>query len=550
MIYPPDRRWTPLGARHDSVLWLENIDPKATPALAKNPRTAFWTISCARLPLRRPGLNRTWRKCLPKIMKVSVGSNHTMVQFQPGRTVDRRSDRTGIFLDGIKTIFRDGICAGKLALGPHCAIRKIAVVWPIRDSPRLPIRAGRYGPGEPLRPGEMTKGSSVARDPQVEDSTRSRRTSAQRAAHQPERRRIAIGLQGGGAHGAFTWGALDRLLEEPTLKIVGISGTSAGAMNAAIIVDGLRRGGPEQARFALRDYWEEVGRIPGLASLIDFQTFGETRQWHFDHSPLFLWLDMLTRIWSPYQTNPFNLHPLRKLLERIDFQGLRADSTAARIFICATNVRTGRRRIFSNAELSADVLLASACLPNMFQAVEIDGEAYWDGGYTGNPALNPLYLRTSATDVVIIGINPLFRDAVPQSARDIINRINEISFNSTFILELAAIAFIDDLLESNAVDSSRYKPLLIHKIEAHGALSTFGASSKMNNDPAFLHHLHQIGRTAADAWIKKNLDSVGRRSTLDLSTLLPFREDFATGFAGGTQSPHADAKAPQSLSLE
>jgi NTE family protein len=396
----------------------------------------------------------------------------------------------------------------------------------------------------------MTKGSSVARDPQVEDSTQSRRTSAQRVAHQPERRQIAIGLQGGGAHGAFTWGALDRLLEEPTLKIVGISGTSAGAMNAAIVVDGLRRGGPEQARFALRDYWEGVGGIPGLASLVGSQTFGETPQWHFDHSPLFLWLDMLTRIWSPYQTNPFNLHPLRKLLERIDFQGLRDDSTAVRIFICATNVRTGRRRIFSNAELSADVLLASACLPNMFQAVEIDGESYWDGGYTGNPALNPLYLRTSATDVVIIGINPLFRDAVPQNARDIINRINEISFNSTFILELAAIAFIDDLLESNAVDSSRYKPLLIHKIEAHGALSTFGASSKMNNDPAFLRYLHEIGRTAADAWIKKNLDSVGRRSTLDLSTLLPFREDFATGLAGSTQSPQADAKAPQILSLE
>jgi NTE family protein len=359
-----------------------------------------------------------------------------------------------------------------------------------------------------------------------------------------ERRQIALGLQGGGAHGAFTWGALDRLLEEPTLKIVGISGTSAGAMNAAVMVDGLRRGGPEGARIALRSYWEAVGRIPGLASLIGRTPTG---QWHFDDAPLFIWLDMLTRVWSPYQTNPFNLHPLRKLLERIDFQGLRADSAAARIFICATNVRTGRRRVFSNAELSVDVLLASACLPNMFQAVEIDGEAYWDGGYTGNPALNPLYLRTSATDVIIIGINPLFRDLVPKSARDIINRINEISFNSTFMLELAAIAFIDDLLESKAVDASRYKPLLIHKIEAHGTLGTFGASSKMNNAPAFLRHLFDIGRTAADVWIKENLDSVGKRSTLDLSTLLPLRDEFATGLAGSAPDASAGARAEQSL---
>jgi NTE family protein len=384
----------------------------------------------------------------------------------------------------------------------------------------------------------------VAKDRQAEDSTRLLHTSAQRAAGQSERRQIALGLQGGGAHGAFTWGALDRLLEEPALEIVGISGTSAGAMNAAVMADGLRRGGPDQARIALRNYWEEVGRIPGLASLIGSQNLGGTRQWHFDDAPLFLWFDMLTRLLSPYQTNPLNFHPLRRLLERIDFQGLRDDPAAARVFICATNVRTGRRHVFSNAELSADVLLASACLPNTFQAVEIDGEAYWDGGYTGNPALNPLYLRTRATDVVIVGINPLFRDAVPQSARDIINRINEISFNSTFMLELAAIAFIDDLLEAGAVDSSRYRPLLIHKIEAHATLSTFGASSKMNNDPTFLRHLHEIGRKAADAWIKDNLDSVGKRSTIDLSALVPLKEDFATGPATSRHSARADVTSP------
>jgi NTE family protein len=382
----------------------------------------------------------------------------------------------------------------------------------------------------------------MATDRQMENSARSRSSARVADFGKSARRQIALGLQGGGAHGAFTWGALDRLLEEPTLEIVGISGTSAGAMNAAIMADGLRSGGPDQARIALRNYWEEVGRIPGLARLIGSQSIGGTRQWHFDDAPLFLWFDMLTRILSPYQTNPLNFHPLRKLLEQIDFQGLRDDTAAARVFICATNVRTGRRHVFSNAELSADVLLASACLPNTFQAVEIDGEAYWDGGYTGNPALNPLYLRTSATDVIIIGINPLFRDTVPQSARDIINRVNEISFNSTFMLELATIAFIDDLLEAGMVDSSRYRPLLIHKIEAHATLSAFGASSKMNNDPAFLRYLHEIGRKAADGWLKDNLDSIGKRSTIDLSSLIPLREDFATGPETSRQSARAELK--------
>lgn len=417
----------------------------------------------------------------------------------------------------------------------HCALQKAAIV------PMVGVGDRRIS-SERSAATAMPKGYSVSNGQLEKITTPSPRASARRVAdfHHPERRQIALGLQGGGAHGAFTWGVLDRLLEEPTLEIVGISGTSAGAMNAVITVDGLRRGGPDQARVALRNYWEEVGRIPGLASLIGPQTLGGMRQWNFDHAPLFLWLDMLTRIWSPYQINPLNLHPLRDLLDRIDFQNIRNDSAAARVFICATNVRTGRRRIFSNAELSSDVVLASACLPNTFQAVEIDGEAYWDGGYTGNPALNPLYLRTSATDVVIIGINPLFRDAVPKDARDIINRINEISFNSTFILELAAIAFIDDLLESGAVDSSRYRPLFIHKIEAHATLSTFGASSKMNNDPAFLHHLHEIGRTAAGTWIDDNLDSVGRRSTLDLSALVPLREEFVT--AESEQSARAHAK--------
>jgi NTE family protein len=219
-----------------------------------------------------------------------------------------------------------------------------------------------------------------------------------------EKRRVAVALQGGGSHGAFTWGVLDRLLEEPTLEIVGNSGTSAGAMNAGVLADGLRRGGVSQARLALRHYWEDVGRMPGYAS---FWRLSPKNTWHLDNHPAFLWADMLTRIWSPYQINPSNYNPLRKLLERIDFEGLRDDPSAVRVFVCATNVRTGLRRVFNNAELSLEVLLASACLPQLYQSVQIGEDFYWDGGYTGNPALAPLYLGTSATDVIVVGINPI-----------------------------------------------------------------------------------------------------------------------------------------------
>jgi NTE family protein len=219
-------------------------------------------------------------------------------------------------------------------------------------------------------------------------------------------KKIALALQGGGSHGAFTWGVLDRLLEEPSLEIEALTGTSAGAMNAVLVADGLRRGGPNEARAALRRYWERLGEMPGLASLVGPQ-LPWVAEWSFDHNPMFLWLDMLTRVWSPYDLNPFDYQPLKELLADIDFEGLRKDPEATTVFVCATDVRTGSRRIFGNAELTADAVLASACLPNMFRAVEIDGAALWDGGYTGNPALAPIYVRSKASDLVIIGINPM-----------------------------------------------------------------------------------------------------------------------------------------------
>ena len=340
-------------------------------------------------------------------------------------------------------------------------------------------------------------------------------------------RRLAIALQGGGSHGAFTWGVLDRLLQERGFEIVGISGTSAGAMNAGVLADGLRRGGAAEARKALARYWKDVGRFPGHASFALPTVPGVPRTWNLDRDPVFLWQEMLTRIWSPYETNPLNHNPLRSLLARIDFDGLRQDLRAARIFICATNVRTGLRRVFENQELSADVLLASAALPQVYQAVEIDGEHYWDGGYTGNPALAPLYLSTDATDLIVVGINPIVRAKLPRTARAITDRIGEISFNSTFMGEVAAIAFFEELMQSRPADR-RVRRLFVHGI-GDEALGAFGASSKMNNHPDFLAHLHEIGTRAADRWLADHGKAVGKRSTVDLSGLAPTRHGSLIG---------------------
>lgn len=350
-----------------------------------------------------------------------------------------------------------------------------------------------------------------------------RKTQARHITRPPKKRRIAVALQGGGSHGAFTWGVLDRLLQEPNFEIVGISGTSAGAMNAGVLADGLLRGGASQAQQDLRRYWEDVGRLPGYGS---FWRYGLQHDWRLDNNPVFLSADMLARIWSPYQTNPANHNPLRDLLERIDFEGLRHDASAARVFICATNVQTGLRRVFHNAELSPEVLLASACLPQCYQAVQIGEDFYWDGGYTGNPALAPLYLGTSATDLIVVGINPIQRTTVPQTARAIIDRIGEISFNSSFMLELGAVAFVEHLVKSADIRSP-LKLLHVHGI-GDEKLASFGASSKMNNQWEFLQHLHELGLQAADRWLAENRTAVGNYSTVDLSGLVPPKDGLLT----------------------
>jgi len=332
-----------------------------------------------------------------------------------------------------------------------------------------------------------------------------------------ESKDVNLALQGGGAHGAFAWGVLDRLLEDGRLRIEAISATSAGAMNAAVCADGLLRGGPGEARTALHDFWKDIseaGRygpiFPSLASLF-------TGSHSLDDSPSYQMFDLLSRLFSPYQFNPFNINPLRTVLEsHVDFDALRATSGALRLNICATNVETGKIRIFENRELTVDSVLASACLPFLFQSVEIEGEYFWDGGYIGNPAIFPLITGSKSCDVVIVHINPIKRKGCPKTAADILNRLNEISFNSSLMREMRAIAFVSDLIDRGKIKDGEMKRMHMHSIRAEDLMTSLGVSSKLNTDWRFLLSLRDHGRAAAGRWLDESYDRIGVESTIDI----------------------------------
>lgn len=335
----------------------------------------------------------------------------------------------------------------------------------------------------------------------------------------PGAHRISLALQGGGAHGAFSWGVLDRLLEDERITIEAVSGTSAGAMNAAALAAGYAEGGREGARRALDRFWistsEHAAFGPFQRTWID-RMLG---RWNLDHSPGFLWFNMLGQVVSPYQTNPLNVNPLRDMLaQQIDIEALRA-CQAMRVFVSATNVRTGRARIFSQQDLSLDALLASACLPSLYQAVEIDGDPYWDGGYMGNPAIWPLIYGCQTADVVLVQINPLEREGIPRTTLEIDNRMNEIAFNSSLMHEMRAIAFVQRLLEQDALKepfAGRYKSMRIHMIGDEDALKALGVTSKLNAERDFLEHLKAAGRSCADRWLEASIGDLGVRSSLDV----------------------------------
>ena len=286
---------------------------------------------------------------------------------------------------------------------------------------------------------------------------------------------VDLALQGGGSHGAFTWGVLDRLLEEPWIKIEAISGTSAGAMNAAVLVDGWSRGGADGARAALDTYWRRVSRAAAFSPLQRSPLERLTGRWTLDTSPAYLAIDLMSRVFSPYDLNPMGFNPLRQILaESIDFERLAA--SPIKLFITATNVHTGRGRIFRNGQITPDVLLASACLPTMFQAVEIDGEAYWDGGFAGNPTITPLVRESDAHDTILVQINPRERLNTPRTAGDILDRLNEISFNSPLMKELRMIALLRQAADPGHGEGARWAGMRTHRIMTD-KLAEFGASN-------------------------------------------------------------------------
>ena len=329
---------------------------------------------------------------------------------------------------------------------------------------------------------------------------------------------VDLALQGGGSHGAFTWGVLDRLLEEPWIHIEAISGTSAGAMNAAVLADGWLAGGAEGARKALDRYWQRVSHAAAFSPLQRSPMDRLLGRWTLDTSPAYVAMDLASRLLSPYDINPSGFNPLRRILaESIDFD--RLSRSPIRLFITATSVRTGRGRIFRNGEITPDVLLASACLPTMFAAVEIDGEPYWDGGYAGNPTITPLVRESDAHDTILVQINPPERHEIPRSATEILNRLNEISFNSPLMKELRMIALLRQVADPGTGEGARWAQMRTHRIRSD-MLAQFGASSKLNGEWDFVSMLRTEGRRAAGEFLDTSADDLGKRSTADLDILL------------------------------
>lgn len=330
---------------------------------------------------------------------------------------------------------------------------------------------------------------------------------------------VNLALQGGGSHGAFTWGVLDRLLEDNRIGIEGISGTSAGAFNAVVLVDGFMRDGIDGARQALHDFWKAVSKQARTSPIQRSPLNILTGDWNLDNSPGYLWFDIVSRMASPYEINPLNLNPLRDLLERqVDFERI-THCEHIKLFVSATNVHSGRVRVFSCGEITLDAVLASACLPFVFQAVEIDDVPYWDGGYMGNPVLFPFFDACDSDDIVIVQINPIERRDTPKTAQDILNRVNEITFNSSLLKEFRAIHFVSRLIEDGKLDRADYKQERVHRIQGEEFLNPLGASSKLNAEWAFLQHLFEAGRNAANDWIEENFDALGKRSSIDLRAL-------------------------------
>ncbi len=329
-------------------------------------------------------------------------------------------------------------------------------------------------------------------------------------------KKVNLALQGGGAHGAYTWGVLDRLLEIEELEIEGISGTSAGAMNAAMLVNGYAAGGREGAKQCLENFWRRISEAAAFSPLHQTRLERMFTGWNLDSSPIYHWMDFLSRTFSPYELNPLNINPMHAILEEmLDLDAVHAHGKI-KLFITATHVASGQARVFSGKEVTADVLMASATLPFIYQAAVVDGEQYWDGGYMGNPAIWPLIYNCESEDVILVQINPVTDTAAPTTASEIINRLNEITFNSSLIAEMRAIDFVARLLADGKLSPKEYKSMRMHLIYSPKQMHNLNASSKMNANWDFFQYLKAIGRADADRFVQENWKDVGKVSTLNI----------------------------------
>ena len=339
----------------------------------------------------------------------------------------------------------------------------------------------------------------------------------QRLLGRTRKKKINLALQGGGAHGAFTWGVLDHLLEDGRIHIAGVSGTSAGAMNAVMLADGLARGGGDEARKRLAEFWRAAsigGDLPGAQRAALDRVLALMP---VNASPVRFMVDTMSQMLSPYDLNPLNINPLKGLIERfVDFDAIRAFKDLD-IFISATNVHSGRLRVFTREEINADVVMASAALPLVFRAVEIEGEPYWDGGFTGNPAILPLIEANEIDDVLVVQISPLSRNTTPTSARDIMHRVNEITFNSSLDSELRAIEYIGRIAGKRGKAASQAGSIKVHRIVLDSTGKKLGTGTGLNADYDFFAVLHRAGRRAARRFLDEHFNDIGRRSTLDLT---------------------------------
>jgi NTE family protein len=332
------------------------------------------------------------------------------------------------------------------------------------------------------------------------------------------RKPINLALQGGGAHGAFTWGVLDEILSDGRVAVDGISGASAGAVNALLLADGLARGGPEHARQQLAAFWRAAsfgGTLPDMQRAIIERLFAFVPRASSPEP----WLGALSRYWSPYDLNPLNINPLKDLIERfVDFERVRRDDRRE-LFISATNVHSGEPRVFSREEITAEAVMASACLPLLFQAVEIDGVPYWDGGYSGNPTVLPFLDATRTEDVLIVQINPREREGAPTGARDITQRLHELTFNAALLSELRTLELAQRLIDEGRLrrgtGPGEYRRIRLHRI-VMDAGSALDDRSRLNNDYDFFRRLRGQGRKAAREFLIAHFDDIGRRSTMDV----------------------------------